>query len=139
MADLETLEAQPTVKCRITRADYPDDTSDIFAGLNGKGYTVQAGKTVELPKDIYLIFKNATRPVDIKEEDERTGQMRTKVIEAPRFAIIVDGVEDAATANSRISALAKESAAKVDSLTSENETLKARIAELEAVNAVSKK
>ena len=72
-------------------------------------------------------------------EDERTGQMRTKVIEAPRFAIIVDGVEDAATANARISALAKESAAKVDSLTTENEKLKARIAELEAVDAVSKK
>ena len=130
------MEEQKKVKCRITRADYPDDTSDIHAGLNGNIYTVQAGKMVELPVDIYRIFKDATRPVDIKEEAD-DGQIKVRVIDAPRFAILVDGVEDTSKTDERIAKLAKEKAAEVDALSKENKSLSKRISDLEADSAAT--
>lgn len=129
-------QASKKVKCRITRADYPEDNSDIAAGLNGNTFLIQAGKEVELPVEVYNIFKNATRPVATKEEGP-DGQMRTRMIDAPRFAIIVDGVEAGSEANSRIAALAKQKAAEVDTLTDENAKLLEKIGSLESDSAVT--
>ena len=124
-------QASKKVKCRITRADYPEDNSDIAAGLNGNTFLIQAGKEVELPVEVYNIFKNATRPVPVQEEGP-DGQMRTRMIDAPRFAIIVDGVESGSDANARIAALAKEKAAAVDALNIEKAQLEEQIKSLES-------
>lgn len=137
MANEEAASAvQKKVKIKVTRVRNPTDLSDIFVGENGIAYLIQPGKTAEVPIGVYNILKNSTSPFTSLEEDE-TGNMRSRTVDSPEYAIIVDGVEGSSDTNARVAAIAKESAAKVDALKSENETLQKKIDSLESDSAAT--
>ena len=131
MANEAQKAIQATVKCKVSRVSNPADLTDIFVGENGQTWLLKPGKLVELPKSVYNILKAATTPYNSIEEDEQ-GNLRTRQVEGPEYAISVEGVEDSGATNARIAALAKESAAKVDTLTADNEILKKKVESLES-------
>ena len=125
------MNEQKLVKCTVTRASNPADTSDIFVAENGHTFLIKPGKTVELPLGIYNILKDSVTPFTKLEEGE-DGQVRSVTVEGHEYAIIVDGVEATAEADSRFAKIAKEKAAEVDTLSAENEQLAKKVAVLES-------
>ena len=137
MSNEAQKSTQSTVKCKVSRVSNPADLSDIFVGENGQTWLLKPGKTVELPMSVYNIIKSATSPYNRLEEDEH-GNVRTRQVEGPEYAISVEGVEDSSSANARIAAVAKENAAKVDTLTAENENLQKKVKALESDAAATR-
>lgn len=56
-----------TVKMWVPKV--PDGEEQVlFVGVNGKGYRVQRGKTVEVPEEVAEVLKNAQLAEELRDE-----------------------------------------------------------------------
>lgn len=110
------------VKCKVYRADDAEDQSDIYVCCNVYEASIKVGEEVSLPKPAYDVLVNATYPATVTEDTD--GQMKSKIVDRPRFSVIVSGIETGGEANERVSQLAMKTAKDNDALRKENEELK---------------
>lgn len=110
------------IKCKVYRADDAEDTTDIYVCVNEHQFTIKSGEEVELPKPCFDVLANATYPATVKEEVD--GQMKTVIVDRPRFSLSISGIETSGEANERVSQLAIKTAKDNDVLRKENEELR---------------
>ena len=122
------------VKCKVYRADDPDDASDIYVGVNDAQFFIKVGEEVPIPKPVYDVLVNAQYPATAKEEED--GVIRTKTVMRPRFSITVSGIETEGEANERVAKLALENAKQIDDLKRENAELKDKLSDKEEEDAL---
>lgn len=116
------------IKCKVYRADYPDDQAEICVNFNAfPTFRIIPGQEVSIPQPVYDILKNATYPANRSVEGEN-GMIKTEVYDRPRFTIQLSDIETNEEANARIAALALEQGKTIDELKSENERLQADLA-----------
>lgn len=121
------MEEFKQIKCKVFRADDAEDTADIYVCIGDKDFTIKCGEEVSLPKPHFDVLSQATYPVTVKEEID--GQLRTHVVNRPRFSITLLGIETSGEANERVANLAMKNAKENDELRKENEALRAMLEE----------
>lgn len=55
---VETVKEPETVTIRLPRAAYGEEDT-VFVGVNGKGYRIQRGVDVEVPRSVAEVLRNS--------------------------------------------------------------------------------
>ncbi len=63
----------------------PGEPDQVFVGLNGKGYSIQRGKSVKLPKPVYDIYLDSQRMKQEKQEKIRAMIAEAQKPKTPSF------------------------------------------------------
>jgi len=60
---VETVKVPETVMIRLPRASYGEEET-VFVGVNGKGYRIQRGVDVEVPRSVAEVLRNSEEAKD---------------------------------------------------------------------------
>jgi len=63
----------------------PGEPDQVFVGLNGKGYSIQRGQSVKLPKPVYDIYLESQRMKQEKQEKIRAMIAEAQKPKTPSF------------------------------------------------------
>lgn len=71
---VSTSSSKQRIRIRIERSSDPSEVQVPFVAINGRGYSIQRGKEVDVPPEVVEVLRNAQvgRPV-INDKDEVVG------------------------------------------------------------------
>lgn len=71
----DALRRAKRVKIRVHKTGHPNESEDIYVGVNGVRYQIKRGEVVEVPEPVMLNLKDAVRTV-YKWVTDADGEMR---------------------------------------------------------------
>jgi hypothetical protein len=59
----DLLRAAPKVTIKVHKTGRPDESSDVYVGVNGVGYQIQRGVEVTVPEPVLKVLEDAVQTV----------------------------------------------------------------------------
>jgi hypothetical protein len=59
----DALRRAPKVKIRVHKTGQPNESQDVYVGVNGIGFQIKRGEEVTVPEPVMLVLKDAVRTV----------------------------------------------------------------------------
>ncbi|WP_373069830.1 hypothetical protein [Sulfurimonas sp.] len=78
-------------KVKVIIHSKDEKETEVFVGVNGKGYQIKLGEEVEVPQGVINNLKNATEVVHIAEKDKK-GEPTGKITRKKKARYIVEKV-----------------------------------------------
>lgn len=64
----DLLRAAPKVTIKVHKTGRPDESSDVFVGVNGIGYQIQRGVEVTVPEPVLKVLEDSVQTVFVPHQ-----------------------------------------------------------------------
>ena len=81
----DVLRAAPKVKIKIHRTGNPNEAPDVYVGVNGVGFQIKRGETVEVPEPVAKALENAIQTVYTETKEDGKVVLKPNAVPAYPF------------------------------------------------------